>query len=526
MTIEQQEHKDAHVYTLCSLIADHPTLAYLSMLQSGEGYKMEASSLIRSLVATVLSLGIFVACNTGEVFADNQTPTVSPVSKDVASLPYILRLRQREMPKTLPTLQSFSAGQSQGLWVLIGGRTNGMHGFTDDPLENFPPRRQNRRIWVIDPVTGNRWSRSLADSSLSPRQLDELSSFAAQHVQIGDTLYVVGGYGFSRKRNDFRTFSSMTAFDLPNIIKWVRREGDFPAGNADLAALIRQTRDKVLKVTGGQMTMLGNRAILAFGQLFDGGYGSPDHRQVYTTQVRSFRILDDGVTLAIDDVRRRPEQPNPDDYRRRDYPMMPILDTSGDRPVPKAVALAGVFTLTDGMFTVPVEIDRAGRPTMADPTAPSTFKQAMSGYDCAVLPIFDRASGESHGILFGGISYVFYRRSTDTFVEDPMFPFIHDVTAIVRTSAGDYSQVLIGQFPRVLSVDNKRLRFGAEAAVFLKPSMPVTRNGMLDLVKLKETFGSSSVHVGWIFGGIASDKPNSGSTVASNLVFEIYVTPR
>jgi hypothetical protein len=458
--------------------------------------------------------------------ADNQTPTVSPVLTDTSSLPYTVQLRERNMPLTLPTLQSFAAGQYGGLWVLIGGRTNGLHSFTNNPLVNFPPRKQNNRIWVIDPASGQRWSRRLDDSSLTADQVDMLSSTATQGLQIGNTLYVVGGYGYSRSAGDFMTYSTMTAFDLDKIVNWVRKLSDAPGGNADLAALIRQTSDDVLKVTGGQMTMLGNRAILAFGQLFDGGYGSPTFTQVYTTQVRSFRILDNGRRLAIDNIRQVPQAPNPTDYRRRDYTLIPILNDVGGRKVPMATALAGVFTLTDGMFTVPVEIGGNGRPTMADPSARSTFKQAMSGYDTAFLPIYDSARGDSHAVLFGGISFVYYRRSTGTFVEDTNFPFINDITAIVRKPNGRYRQFLLGQIPRVETTDGKRLRFGAEAAVFLAPSIPVTKNGMIDLRKLKAKYGARRVLVGWFFGGIAAEAANFGATVASNVVFEVFLTPR
>jgi hypothetical protein len=485
---------------------------------------MNKKTLIRFIAIAGLSCLVSVL-KPGSAAADNQTPTVSPVSTNTASLPYTVRLLKREMPKVLPTLQSFASGQSQGLWVLIGGRTNGLHNFTSNPLKNFPPRRQNARIWVIDPVSGRTWVRPLDDSSLTPDQVDGLSAFATESVQIGDTLYVAGGYGFSRSANNFMTFPTMTAFDLSDLIRWVRKE-QLPAGKKDLASLIRQTQSSVLKVTGGQMMIVEGRAILAFGQLFDGGYGSTDSTQVYTGQVRSFDIRDNGKTLAIANIDRRPGTPNRNDYRRRDYNLVPILDTAGARPVAKAVGLAGVFTPTNGIFTVPVEIAKNGLPVMADPAAPSTFKQAMSGYNSASLPIYDSASGQSHAVLFGGISFVSYNKATGTFVQDSNFPFINDITSVVRRADGSYRQVLVGKFPIVQTVDDKRLRFGAEAALFLEQSVPVTTNGMIDLAKLKATHGTKPVHVGWIYGGIAAEKANFGATVASNIVFDIVLTPQ
>lgn len=471
-----------------------------------------------------LFFAVAIGSGLGSALADNQTPTVSPVSTDTGVLPYSVTLREVESPKVLPNLQSFASGQVDGRWVLIGGRTNGLHSFSNNPLKNFPPRKQNDKIWVIDPVTGERWSRALSDSSLTEDQIDQLSSTATQSMQVGDTLYVIGGYGFSTSADDFVTYKTITAFDLAKVSAWVRRDPVLGFDTADLADLIRQTSNKVLKVTGGHVRMLGERTILAFGQLFDGGYGG-EFRQVYTTQIRSFKLKDNGKRLRLRDIRRDPTTPNPTDYRRRDYTLIPYLEIEAGKQVEHASALAGVFTLTDGMFTVPVEIDEAGTPTMADPEASSTFKQAMNGYDTAFLPIWDKARRKSHAVLFGGISYVYYRSKNDKFIEDSSFPFINDVTALVRNRNGVYKQVLVGSFPRVMSADKKRLRFGAEAAVFLDPATPTTSNGMVDLRALKKEHGSNPVVVGRIFGGIAADTGSGGETVASNLIFEIVLTP-
>ena len=78
----------------------------------------------------------------------DQTATASPLSS--WSEPWTVELKQLEQRQaSFPTLQSFSAGQtSSGEWVLIGGRTNGLHNFMPDGKANFPPSHQNERIWV------------------------------------------------------------------------------------------------------------------------------------------------------------------------------------------------------------------------------------------------------------------------------------------------------------------------------------------------------------------------------------------
>ena len=122
--------------------------------------------------------------------------------------------------------------------------------------------------------------------------------------------------------------------------------------------------------------------------------------------------------LKVRDVKRSPSEPDRTDYRRRDYNMLPFMDTSGGKEKPALTAYAGVFTVTNGVYTVPVEIDAKGRPTMANPDASGTFKQAMNGYNAANLAIYDAGSGESHALFFGGISYVTYNEKTGKFKED------------------------------------------------------------------------------------------------------------
>src|SRR5437762_7746078 len=155
------------------------------------------------LKTAIFSLAVALAGISTAARADNQTPTTSPIAVGSGNLPYDIRLRRVDTHRTLPTLQAFASGilggifSETGLWVIIGGRTNGLHNFSTDPLENFPPSAQNRRIWIIDPTSWKVWSRSIKNSRLSVDQVDQLSASAYEHVQLGDVLYVIGGYGYS-----------------------------------------------------------------------------------------------------------------------------------------------------------------------------------------------------------------------------------------------------------------------------------------------------------------------------------------
>src|SRR3989344_4058803 len=64
----------------------------------------------------------------------------------------------------LPALHSFAFAQSGGKWLIIGGRTNGLHGL--NASGGFPPEYKNDAVTVIDTVT---WTYYTADLNQLPR---------------------------------------------------------------------------------------------------------------------------------------------------------------------------------------------------------------------------------------------------------------------------------------------------------------------------------------------------------------------
>ena len=153
-----------------------------------------------------LFAGLAALLCSSEAVANNQTATVSPVR--IGEAPYGVELVQLDFaPTPIPTLHSFVAGEHDGQWVVIGGLTNGMHGFDLDQ-DLIPERKQNDRVWVIDPESRTSWSRSLdpaetADSGLTPLQLLSVTTANAEFEQVGDRLYMVGGYGDSDPTDPF-----------------------------------------------------------------------------------------------------------------------------------------------------------------------------------------------------------------------------------------------------------------------------------------------------------------------------------
>lgn len=447
-----------------------------------------------------------------EAGAQHQTTTFSPVSVG-ATLPYGVELRQTTLNNaSLPTLQSFAAAQLDGLWVMMAGRTNGLHGFTNSGGTNFPTAFRNHEVWVVDPATGQSWSRSLEtdpNSGLTATEVVDIGTTNNQFLEKNGRLYLTGGY------TGQGTVDKLTAIDLDGMIDWVQ------TGTGLASDHIRQVADPMFAVTGGVMYEIDGTTHLVFGHRFDGGY-RPGKNGVYTNQVRSFEIVDDGTTLSFANATVTTEV---DAYRRRDLNVFPVVESDGAGGLNEGlVALSGVFTEQDGVWTVPVEIDSAGQPTMADPAATGTFKQAMNQYHSAKFGIYSESQQTMHEVLMGGITLQYYDEDTDTFVQDDAMPNTSQMTSVSIDSAGNYSQHLLGSFPAIDDGDGNMLRLGANAEFFVAPGIETYDNGVIDF----DSLPAGETMVGHVYGGLAANAPHVRGTpgavsVASDMVFEVVV---
>lgn len=449
----------------------------------------------------------------GVALAQHQTTTFSPVSVG-ATLPYAVELRQTTLNNAeLPTLQSFAAAKHEGLWVLMAGRTNGLHGFTDSGGANFPTAYRNHEVWVVNPATGESWSRSLEtdpNSGLTADQVISIGTTNNQFLQKNGRLYMTGGYTGQATRDE------LTAVDLDGMIDWVQ------TGTGLASDHIRQASDPLFDVTGGVMLDIAGTTHLVFGHNFEGGY-RPGKTGTYTNQVRSFEIVDDGTTLSFTNATSTPQV---DAYRRRDLNVFPVVSDDGAGGLEQGlVALAGVFTLQDGVWTVPVEIDAAGQPTMADPNDPGTFKQAMNQYHSAKFGIYSESQQTMHEVLMGGITLQYYDETLQTFIQDDAMPNTSQITSVSIDSAGNYSQHLLGSFPAIDDGDGNLLRLGANGEFFVAPGIETFDNGVIDF----DSLVAGETLVGHVFGGLAANAPHVRDTpgavsIASDMAFEVVVS--
>jgi hypothetical protein len=448
------------------------------------------------------------------LYGANQTATLSPVLPET-SLPYTLAIETASF--TLPTgIQGFATATYKGKWIFIGGRTNGLHGFSNIG-NNFPPSLQNQIVYVVDPSTGESFSRSLADptSGLSVEEIDDLSVVAPESFQKKNTLYFVGGYGINTLSGQMETKPRLTLIDLKKLVKWVE------TGCGSAKAAIRQLTHPLLQVTGGFLYQNSDHDpfLLMMGQNFIGLY-TDSSNGLYTQQVRKFWLSEVDGNPSIYFYNDAITYP---DYRRRDFNIAPIIR----RNCPAYAALSGVFTLTTGVWTVPILIYPDGSSYEADPLLPTTFKQAMNNYNCPFFGLYSSCKEDMYVVLPGGISFGYF--SGSTFTTDSEIPFINQITTVKIDRNDQFSQYLMdAEYPVIPSTGSNPgnpLLFGAEAIFFPADGIPLYPNGVIQMDRLPK----KPTVIGYIAGGIMSTLPNTNTpsdSTASPYVFKVIWAPK
>lgn len=458
---------------------------------------------ILTICALSLPIGLFSA---------DQTSELSPILPET-SLPFSLQLDVADF--TLPTaLQAFASASWKGKWLFIAGRTNGLHTFAHVG-NNFPPSFQNTNVYVVDPETGRAWSRSLGDGGLAQEEIDTLSVTAGQFFQNEGTLYLVGGYGINTLTGDMETKPTLTSIDIEKMMDWVM------TGRSSAKRAICQASHPSLQVTGGALFQATDHEpmLLVLGQNFEGLYRTGSNG-IYTHQIRPFWVVDDEDGLSI---LAEPSLKTYPTYRRRDLNVAPIILDNAFA----YVALGGVFTLTGGVWTVPILIFPDGSSGEALASAPSAFKQGMNHYNCPVFGLYSNRSEEMFVVLPGGISLGFF--SGGVFMVDEEVPFINQMTTIKIDKKQNYTQYIMdSEYPFIASTGSNpgnQLLFGAEAVFIPKEGIALYRNGVIQLDVLPQT----PTVVGYIVGGVMSTLPNTSAgtdTTASPYVFTVTVIPR
>lgn len=396
-------------------------------------------------------------------------------------------------------LQSYAFGQHIGKWLIIGGRLDGLH--RRQPFAAFNVAGHNNQLIVVDPISEQKWTAPL--TSLSVGLQEQLSSTNMQFYQVGNYLYLTGGYGYSATANDHTTYSNLTAVDVPATINAI-------ITNASFVPNFRQITDAQFQVTGGRLEKIHNTFYLVGGQKFIGRYNpmgpnnGPGFIQEYTDQIRKFNLIDDGTTITINHL---PSITDSDELHRRDYNVTAQIMPNGDEGI---TAFSGVFQKTANLpFLNCVNIDSVGY------TVNNAFEQYYNHYHCGHFPIYSATANEMHTLFFGGIAQ--YYDSAGILVQDNEVPFVKTIARVTRDASGIMSEYKLPvEMPALL---------GAGSEFIPIENLPRYNNGVFKL----DDFVDDTTLVGYIYGGISSTAANifftntGTESSASSQIFKVYV---
>jgi hypothetical protein len=398
---------------------------------------------------------------------------------------------------TVPGTHSFAFAQSGAKWLIIGGRINGLHGPSNN--NGFPDEYANNNIIVIDTTNWQSWKSSL--STLPYSIADPLRSTNMQYYQDGAYLYMIGGFGKDSVLNDFVTYSTLSAIHVDNMIKAV-------VSSANIAPYIRQMKDTLFRVCGGELMKLGNYYHLMFGHDFEGRYSDPPtplFTQKYTNQLRKFILNDNGTALSISNVSAQMDTVN---FHRRDFNSAPKIKPDGSFAIG---AYGGVFKYDKNLpWRNPITIDANGV------SVNTAYEQIMSQYTCANFVLYDSIAKNLYTTFLGGISLYDYKPATSTAVLDTLVPFIQDITTFTEHQTGVCEEAVL---PVQFSV-----RLGSNAKFAPAKNVQRFSNGVIKfrgLPNLKRTL------IGYMYGGIYSKISNlaASQSWSNDTVYRIYLTP-
>lgn len=393
-------------------------------------------------------------------------------------------------------LQAYAVGQHNGKWLIMGGRLDGLH--RRQPFAAFDVAGNNNQLIVIDPVARQKW---VAPLNTLPFALQEqLSSTNMEFHQHGRFLYVVGGYGYHGATASKKTFSNLTAVDVPAVINAV-------ISGTSFSNYFRQISNPLFAVTGGQLKKINNTYYLIGGNKFDGNYNPMGHQtytQVYTNAIHKFNITDDGTNLVVSHLETITDA---ELLHRRDYNAVPQILPDGAEGI---TAFSGVFQPNaDLPFLHCVNIDSASY------SVNPSFQQYYNHYHCAVLPLYSVTNNEMHNVFFGGIAQ--YYESNGVLIQDNNVPFVNTIARVTRNASGGMAEYKLPvEMPGLLGA-------GAEFIPIL--SVPHFSNEVFRL----DDFTNDTTLVGYIYGGISSSAPNifftntGDQSSASSQIFKVYV---
>jgi hypothetical protein len=394
----------------------------------------------------------------------------------------------------VPAIHSFASAYYNGVWVFIGGKKNGFHGKSNNP----PPFRVttvNDSIWVVDFVNRHSWGAPIPKSYRY-----QLATTNPQFCQSDSLLYFCGGFTASDSTAKMMNATSSWFFELnlASLIQYVQSGGSMPFSQVITMAL----NSPYVQVAGGEMLLRNANFYLVGGQNYNAVY-SPGKTGIYTNAIRQFKLVQAGGTWSIGDTVSVYDAAN---LHRRDMNLVPYwLDGRSS-----ATLYGGVFTARDEAYLNPVDISGLDSGKLAYKVEPT--EQMVNEYTCAYTTLSFSPYPLAATVFFGGISYREYNPQTGKLqIGDggvPM-PFSNLVSTVFRYR--NFPPVEAIQLPPGSSFLPAYI--GSNARFIPLPQYLLAGHAeTLDGNKILNAYGGGQLLIGYLFGGIVSMGPTSGTT--------------
>jgi Secretion system C-terminal sorting domain len=398
---------------------------------------------------------------------------------------------------SVPATHSGAFASYNGKWIFIGGRIDGLHIMQSG--QAFPTFGRNDSIFIVDPAA-NTYT-AVTAKTLPGYTYEALCSSNMEYYQDGQYLYMIGGYGSEDSSTNWITFPTLISVDLNCLLTAV-------SSSSPISGCFRLLIDSNLAVTGGGLEKLDSTYYLVFGHRFDGRYSSPPSSlftQQYTHEIRKFGIVDNGISLSLNNYTVVNDT---DLFHRRDFNLVPQIYPNADKGF---TVFGGVCQKNiDRPFLTPIDISAAGIQHQ------STFNENLNQYTTAALPVYDSLHNFMHTVFFGGISLYQWDTVSMALVEDTLVPFVSTISKVTRDSSGNLTESLIQESMPALK--------GSNAIFIPDPSVMSYEGRIINLNAL-----SGNTLVGFIAGGIHSDFPNVanldpvGMSRPNPVLYEVYI---
>ncbi|MGE0568390.1 MAG: T9SS type A sorting domain-containing protein [Bacteroidia bacterium] len=396
----------------------------------------------------------------------------------------------------LPGVHSFAFAQSNDKWLIVGGRLDGLH--ARQPFNAFPASSNNNNLYVVDVALGQFWSAPLTSLSVSIQE--QLQSTNMNFYQDNDTLYIIGGYGYSNTSLDHITYPNLTSIHVSGLISAI-------ISNSSITPFIKQITHQNFAVNGGQLGKIGDTFYLVGGHRFDGRYnpmGNPTYTQTYVSGIKTFKLNNSGSLPSFSNYNLISDQVH---LHRRDYNLLPFVYQNGELGY---LISSGVFQNSVNLpFLYPVEIKSSGY------TPITSFNQYLSNYHSAKVSLFDSVANTMHSVFFGGMSQ--YKYVNSAMVQDNNVPFVKTISRISKDGNGNWQEnVFANEMPSLI---------GASAEFVPNHHLAHYKNEVLKM----NSFTTDSIKIGHILGGIFSPQENpftnnqTSVTNAHPTIYEVWL---